>query len=68
MALKEYSGPCIPVDDQKVWDIVVLNDLECKRRLNELKITDFVTFQSYYEEAKYQKMRLTFPQNRYKKG
>ena len=68
LELKEYYGPCIPVDDQKIWNVVVLNDLECQKRLKELKITDFITFQSYYEEAKYQKARRTFPQNRHKKG
>ena len=68
MNIENYYGQCVPVDDQKIWKLVVLNDPACKKRLQELKITDFISFQSHYEEAKYRQMRRTFPRNKHKKG
>lgn len=61
-----YGGYLL--DDDKVWETVVMPDPDCRKRLEELHISGITGLESYYEQIQYSKMRGTFPHSHHKKG
>lgn len=59
---------CYAVDQNKVWECIILKDRGCQRRLAELGITDIYGVLSYYEQQQYKEMRSTWPKKYFKKG
>lgn len=56
------------VDGQKVFDLIICKDANCRKTLDKLHISDLFGVLSYYEEITYKNMRATYPSRHRKRG
>ena len=56
------------VDENKVWENIIVNDSTLSEKLVELRITDVYGTISYFNEIQYKNMRSTYPKRYHKKG
>ena len=48
------------VDNESVWENIVIKDFNCVRELEKISIKDWIGLESLYEEREYHKMWLDF--------
>ena len=59
---KIYGSYC--VDDQKVWDKIVVSDSKLKEQMNTHRISDYAGVIELYEQLQYKTMRSTYPRKK----
>lgn len=52
------------VDGEKVYKMIICKDANCRKRCEELRISNVFEVLSYYEQVKYKQMRGTYPGKR----
>ena len=56
------------VDENKVWENIIVQDRKATDKMKELRITDVYGAISYFQEIQYKNMRATYPKRYHKKG
>lgn len=56
------------VDENKVWENIIVSDCKVLAKMEELKIHEVYGAISYFQEIQYKNMRATYPRKHHKKG